>query len=88
MERGMDYLYPEALEEDRIGGGHVEGLFESWANLYRRFAFAMDASERGDYDSLKDIWYPSVHDAAEGVRFVNKCVESANKGSAWVLWQN
>jgi predicted dehydrogenase len=88
MERGMDYLYPEALEEDRIGGGHVEGLFESWANLYRRFALAMDAAERRDYDSLKAIWYPSAHNAAEGVRFVNKCVESADKGSAWVLWQD
>lgn len=84
MERGTDYLYEEALADDRIGGGHVEGLFESWANLYRRFALAMDACNRGDQEFLKDFWYPSVHDGAQGVKFVNKCVESANEGSVWV----
>lgn len=84
MERGTDYLYPEALADDRIGGGHVEGLFESWANLYRRFALAMDACDRGDKEFLKDFWYPNVEDGAEGVKFVNKCVESADEGSVWV----
>ena len=84
MERGTDYLYDEALADDRIGGGHVEGLFESWANLYRRFALAMDACDRGDEEFLKDFWYPSVHDGAQGVKFVNKCVESADEGSVWV----
>jgi hypothetical protein len=28
------------LQDDRIGGGHPEGLFEGWSNLYRRFALA------------------------------------------------
>lgn len=86
MERGMDYLYPEALAEDRISGGHVEGLFESWANLYRRFALAMDAVERRDNSFLADFWYPCVADGMEGVKFVNKCVESSNLGSAWVAY--
>ncbi|MBA3181235.1 gfo/Idh/MocA family oxidoreductase, partial [Salmonella enterica] len=27
LDRGMPYLSPEATEEDRIGGGHPEGLF-------------------------------------------------------------
>ena len=38
LERGAGYLYDEARIEDRIGGGHAEGLFEAWSNLYRRFA--------------------------------------------------
>ncbi len=38
LERGMPYLSPNALADDRIGGGHLEGLFEAWANLYRRYA--------------------------------------------------
>lgn len=33
LERGAGYLYDEARVEDRIGGGHAEGLFEAWANL-------------------------------------------------------
>ena len=40
LERGMDYLDPLARQDDRIGGGHPEGLFEAWSNLYRRFAIA------------------------------------------------
>jgi hypothetical protein len=38
LERGMPYLSQQALADDRIGGGHPEGLFEAWANLYRRYA--------------------------------------------------
>ena len=48
LERGMGYLASSALEEDRIGAGHPEGLFEAWSNLYSRFAQAMDACDRGE----------------------------------------
>lgn len=84
LERGAPYLYPSALEEDRIGGGHPEGLFESWANLYRRFAIAMNASDRGDTEFLETYWYPSVVDGAQGVKFVNTCVKSAEAGAIWI----
>lgn len=84
MERGTDYLYEEALMEDRIGAGHVEGLFESWANLYRRFALAIDAAKRGDEEVLKKLWYPNVQNGVQGVKFVEKCVKSADEGSVWV----
>ena len=83
LERGAGYLYPEAREEDRIGGGHAEGLFEAWANLYRRFAAAM----RGVENISGDFWYPSVESGLQGVRWIEKCVESADKGAAWVDYQ-
>jgi len=86
LERGAPYLYSSALDEDRIGGGHPEGLFESWANLYTRFATAMDAVNRGDEEFLKGYWYPSVLDGAQGVKFVNACVESADAGAVWVKY--
>ena len=84
LERGMGYLYEEALADDRIGGGHPEGLFEAWSNLYLRFALAMDAANRNDTEFLKDFWYPDVNAGYEGVRWVENCVESANNGSVWV----
>ncbi len=87
LERGMGYLYPRALEEDRIGGGHPEGLFEAWSNLYRRFAVAMDATDRGDESLLKDHWYPDVHAGLMGVRWVENCVRSADNGASWVEFQ-
>ncbi len=81
LERGAGYLYPEARVEDRIGGGHAEGLFEAWANLYRRFAVAMQGTDHNEYG---DFWYPSVEAGAQGIKWIEKCVESAENGSSWV----
>ncbi|MFH8133110.1 Gfo/Idh/MocA family protein [Pantoea osteomyelitidis] len=84
LERGMSYLNARALEEDRISGGHAEGLFEAWSNLYRRFAVAMDATDRGDSVLLKDFWYPDVNAGLMGVKWVANCVRSADRGAEWV----
>ncbi|MBD8114668.1 Gfo/Idh/MocA family protein (plasmid) [Priestia aryabhattai] len=85
LDRGMDYLYPEALVDDRIGGGHPEGLFEGWSNLYARFALAMDAADRGE--TLDNMWYPDIKAGVEGVRWVENCVRSADNGAVWVEYQ-
>jgi predicted dehydrogenase len=82
LDRGMDYLYASALSADRIGGGHPEGLFEAWSNLYTRFAIAMDAAEQGE--TLQDTWYPGIESGVEGVRWVENCVRSADLGAVWV----
>ncbi len=85
LERGMDYLYKEAnITCDRMTPGHVEGLFESWANLYARFAMAMQAYDANEQDKVKDLNYPSIKDGISGVKFIEKCVESADNGSVWV----
>lgn len=84
MERGMGYLYPSALADDRIGGGHPEGLFESWSNLYLRFGLAMDLVRKGGKVGGEDFWYPDVHAGYQGVKWVNACVDSADKGAVWV----
>lgn len=84
LERGMSYLYPEALAEDRISGGHPEGLFEAWSNLYARFALAIDASSKGEtFEGL----YPGIEAGVEGVRWVENCVRSADQGAVWVDYQ-
>jgi predicted dehydrogenase len=85
LERGMDYLYPKALADDRIGAGHTEGLFEAWSNLYTRFAMAMEALDCGE--TLNDIWFPGIEAGIEGVRWVENCVRSADNGAVWVEYQ-
>jgi predicted dehydrogenase len=85
LDRGMDYLYPQALTDDRIGGGHPEGLFEAWSNLYTRFAKAMVAADRGE--TFNEIWYPGIEAGVEGVRWVENCVRSADNGAVWVEYQ-
>ena len=81
LERGMGYLHPAALADDRIGAGHPEGLFEAWSNLYRRYALAMDAAERGQPAPER---YPDIDAGVEGVRWVEHCVRSADAGAVWV----
>lgn len=84
LERGMPYLSATALADDRIGTGHAEGLFEAWANLYYRFAIAMDATDRADARRLAGVRYPGVAAGVEGVRWVENCVRSADAGGVWV----
>ena len=81
LDRGMGYLYPEARVEDRISGGHTEGLFDAWSNLYRRFAIAMSGADTSEYG---DFWYPDIYAGASGMKWLEKCVESADNGSIWV----
>lgn len=84
LERNMGYLKAPALAQDRIGAGHPEGLFEAWANLYDRFAVAMEASDQGDAARLASVRYPDIDAGVEGVRWVVNCVRSADQGGVWV----
>lgn len=87
LDRGMGYLYEnDAINSDRMGGGHAEGLFESWANLYYRYGKAIHAVEENDEETKKNLWYPNVEDGVQGVKFIEKCVESADNGSVWVKY--
>nr|WP_232784987.1 Gfo/Idh/MocA family oxidoreductase [Psychromonas sp. MB-3u-54] len=89
LERGMGYLYQDAsgVAANRVGGGHAEGYFESWANLYHRFALAFDAANRDDQEALAAIWFPGIDAGIEGVRLCEKCVESADQNAAWVEYK-
>ena len=86
LDRGTGYLYHDdpTVAMDRIGGGHAEGLFESWSNLYNSFAFAMNASDKGDTQLLNSLVYPGIDAGISGVRFLENCVKSADNGSIWV----
>ena len=81
-ERGHGYLDASARFE-RVGGGHPAGYFDAWANLYRRFALAM--SPEPEAQALLDgQWYPNGRDGVDGVRFMLRCVASADNASQWV----
>ncbi len=86
LERGHGYLHHdnEMVSADHIGAGHAEGLFESWANIYCQFAKAMDAKNRDDQAALAALWYPNIDDGIEGVRLIERCVESADAGAVWI----
>lgn len=83
LARGRDAMYPEAAAFNRLPGGHPEGLYEAFANIYEAFgselAGRLDGSGNG---SGAD--YPRIGDGIEGVKFIDKCLESAQGGSKWV----
>ena len=84
MIRAMPYLYDEANAFERLGALHAEGLIESWANIYIQFAVAIDAINRGDKETLDKLVLPDLAHGVDGIRWVTKCVESADKGGVWV----
>ena len=86
LDRGTGYLHSEdfMVSMDRMGGGHAEGLFESWSNLYNQFAFGMKAKDQKDEKTLSEMIFPGIEEGVEGVRFLANCVKSADNGSKWI----
>lgn len=82
--RAMPYLYDACNADERLGALHAEGLTESWANIYLKFAIAIDAKNRGDEETLKNLVYPDINAGIEGIRWVQNCVKSADAGGVWV----
>ncbi len=87
LHHGMPYLDDCALAEERLGALHTEGLAESWANIYLKFAIAISASQRGDRQTLATLIYPDIDAGLEGVRWIENCVRSADNGATWVNYQ-
>ncbi|WP_147197547.1 Gfo/Idh/MocA family protein [Pantoea sp. CCBC3-3-1] len=87
LHHGMPYLDETALADDRLGALHTEGLTEAWSNIYLKFALAIDAKQRGEEAALADMIYPDIDAGIEGVRWVENCVRSADKGAVWVNYE-
>lgn len=83
IHRGYACIPEAAAKYGRIPSGHTEGWLESMGNLYRSFADCILAKEEGSFDPSM-IDYPTVSDGVEGLRFVERCLESNRKGNIWV----
>lgn len=87
LHHGMPYLDESALADERLGALHTEGLAESWANIYLKFARAISATQNGDRHTLETLVYPDINAGAEGVRWIENCVRSADNGASWIDYQ-
>lgn len=67
----------------RIPPGHPEGYLEGFATIYAEAARAIVA-KRGGEAAPEEVVYPTVDDGVLGVAFVEACVRSSKKNSAWV----
>lgn len=67
----------------RIPPGHPEGYLEGFANIYLEAAHAMRAANGGE-PQPSNVEFPTLQDGVEGVAFVDACVRSSGRNSAWV----
>jgi predicted dehydrogenase len=80
---GKSYLSEHALVHTRLPGGHPEGYIEAMANIYRNFAFAVDAYQnKTKLNSLYD--FPDVADGVRGMKFIEAVIESGKNNSKWI----
>ena len=84
ISRGRDDLYPHAQNYSRIPAGHPEGYFEAFANIYSTFCDALGKKLAGESISVEEMDFPGVEDGIQGVKFIEKCVESSKSGAVWL----
>ncbi len=84
ISRGRDPMSPRAQSLSRIPSGHPEGYFEGFANIYSTFITALAKKLRGEPLADDDLDFPGVDEGVQGVRYIEKCVESSAKGSIWL----
>ena len=66
----------------RTPGGHPEGYYEAFANIYRNFAFAVAANEAGDAHD-PDYDYPRIEDGVSGLAFVDAILRNSRGNEKW-----
>lgn len=73
-----------ASANTRVPAGHPEGYIEAFANIYRNFAMAVQAAKKGEKHNFEAYDFPTIEHGVRGMLFVEKAVESAQKGAVWV----
>lgn len=83
--RGGPNLHNDAVISTHTPPGHPEGYLEAFTNIYRGAIDAIYAHNEGTIQSRHAELIPGMKAGCQGVRFVEKCVESA-KQCAQVDW--
>ena len=74
---------PSAARLSRLPPGHPEGYLEAFANLYAEAAAAILARAEGR-DPPPEVSFPGIADGLAGMAFVDACVRSSSRDTAWV----
>lgn len=84
LSRGRDPMSARAQSLSRLPSGHPEGYFEGFANIYSTFITALAKKLRGEALTADDLDFPGVEEGVQGVKYIEKCVESSAKGAIWL----
>jgi predicted dehydrogenase len=68
----------------RLPSGHPEAFFEAFANVYCAAYDSMVLRAAGKPFDAANTVFPNVRDGAEGMYFIQQCVESSKRDGAWL----
>jgi predicted dehydrogenase len=85
---GTGYLGSYAQVNTRTPAGHPEGYLEAFANLYRNFAFCVDAKENGETPKAEWLDYPSVDEGVRGMLFIETVLKNGSGTEKWTEMKN
>ncbi|WDZ95231.1 Gfo/Idh/MocA family oxidoreductase [Herbaspirillum sp. WKF16] len=83
LTRGSPWLSESARRAGRIPSGHPEAFIEAFANVYLGVAADIRARAAGRAADPLEADYPRVEDGVQGVRFIEKVLESAASERKW-----
>jgi len=84
LAQGSDDLCPAAKRAAHMPAGHPGGFVEAFANVYRNVADTIRARLEGREPTELELDFPTVHDGARGVFFIEKVVESSQGNPKWL----
>ena len=84
---GYEYLSDLAKWNIRVPGGHPEGFFEAFANIYRNFALTVKARNAGETPKAECLDFPTVYDGVRGLQFIETMIAAGyDNDKKWVKW--
>jgi len=69
---------------NRLPSGHPEGFIEAFANIYKQFELALLDRKKGKIPPPGGYDFPTVEDGIQGMRFLEKVVESSASEKKWI----
>jgi predicted dehydrogenase len=82
LKPGHAYNSELSLDGTKLPPGHPEGIFDSMGNIYKGIARAINKEPYNHGE------FPTIIDGMRGMNFIEKAVESHQKGNVWVAIEN
>jgi len=82
LKPGHSYNSALSLDGTKLPPGHPEGIFDSMGNIYKGVAKAINKEPYNHGE------FPTISDGVRGMNFIEKAVESHQKGNIWVKIEN
>ncbi len=80
---GTGPMGEDAAAHTRTPAGHPEGYLEAFANIYRNFAYTVNAKIEGKQPDKQHLDFPTIADGVRGMKFIDAVIESGKNNAKW-----